>query len=613
MQIEVFEKKYNKHPVSCVYNIVKAVRRVCACCFEDFSLVFRKYFRMIVIKKWGMEAGLRDDPKTMRIQMSIILQMQKKRPLLLLVVGCLASLVIGPGCSTEHYKTEADEEVYKILDAKWGEGFGSKVNYRISDVEAGPNDLPPSYTLPASGVLSLADAVAIATANNRDYQTRKEQLYLEVLDLTLVRHSFVRQWFGTIDAGYVSNKDEDSKNPGEKLDAGAGLSFSQLLADGAIISANIAIDWARFLTGDPRASLGSVLSANITAPLLRGSGRKIAQENLTQAERNALYQIRTFNRFRKTFVVSIATDYYRVLQQRDAVTNAENDYQRVFESKERLEMEAKAGRKKPFEVDQAQQRVLQAGDSLVRAQERYEQSLDEFKVRLVLPTDAEIELDQNELKALAELGISQPDYALEEAVETALIQRLDLATSRDQVDDMVRKVEVAADGLGAELNLTGGMTVGSTPETDYARLQFHNGTYTLGLNADLPLDRKSERNAYRKALITLEQQHRAYENDTDNVKLGVRDAYRELQKAAQTYQIQMNSLDLAQKRVESSTLLLEAGRLTTRDLLDSQDDLLTAQNQLTAALVGHVVAKLNFFRDIGVLQVRPDGMWEQGT
>jgi HlyD family secretion protein len=35
------------------------------------------------------------------------------------------------------------------------------------------------------------------------------------------------------------------------------------------------------------------------------------------------------------------------------------------------------------------------------------------------------------------------------------------------------------------------------------------------------------------------------------------------------------------------------------------------QNQLREALVGHVVAKLNFFRDIGVLQVRPDGMWEE--
>jgi hypothetical protein len=56
------------------------------------------------------------------------------------------------------------------------------------------------------------------------------------------------------------------------------------------------------------------LSASVTQPLLRGSGRQIVQENLTQAERNALYQIRSFNRYRQTFVVSIVNDYYRVLQ-----------------------------------------------------------------------------------------------------------------------------------------------------------------------------------------------------------------------------------------------------------------------------------------------------------
>jgi len=57
-------------------------------------------------------------------------------------------------------------------------------------------------------------------------------------------------------------------------------------------------------------------------------------------------------------------------------------------------------------------------------------------------------------------------------------------------------------------------------------------------------------------------------------------------------------------------LLLEAGRLTVRDLLDAQDDLLQAQNLVTAALVDHAIANLNFFSDIGVLQVRPDGMWQ---
>jgi outer membrane protein TolC len=142
-------------------------------------------------------------------------------------------------------------------------------------------------------------------------------------------------------------------------------------------------------------------------------------------------------------------------------------------------------------------------------------------------------------------------------------------------------------------------------------LQFHKGTYGLGLEVDLPLDRKAQRNAYRRALITLEQVQRQYDNYMDQVKLDVRQAYRQLREAAELYQVRKNSLELAQRRVESTTLLLDAGRAKTRDLLESQDALLRAQNDITGALVAHVVAKLNFFQDVGILQVRPDGMWEQ--
>jgi len=516
-------------------------------------------------------------------------------------------LAMVSGCSPAHYKEEADREVYRIIEDKWQEGFGERANYTITDAPPSPNDIQVDIdkAIPASGVLSLAQAVAIATAHNRDYQTQKEQLYLTALDLTLARHQFARQWFGTLDARYVNEGEE------EKVSSGSEAGFKQLLADGAAVSTSIAIDWAEFLTGDPRTTLGSILKANINQPLLRGSGRKVVQEKLTQAERQALYQIRTFSRYRKSFVVSIVNDYYRVLQQRDAVTNAENNYKRVAESKKRLELEADVGRRPRFEVDQAEQDVLKARDNLVRAQQAYQQRLDEFKIRLALPTDAQVELDQNELEALRKIGISKPGYSLHQAVETALVMRLDLANSADRIDDRLRKVMVAADGLGAELNLTGSATVTSTEQTDYTRLMFHRGTYGLGLEGDLPLDRKVERNAYREALIRLEQLQRQYENDVAQVKLDVRGAYRQLKEAEERYYIQKNSLELARKRVESTQLLLETGRAKTRDLLDSQDALLRAENDVTSALVDHAIAKLSFFRDIGVLQVKPDGMWKE--
>ena len=519
------------------------------------------------------------------------------------------AVILGfAGCSPEQYKAQADKEVYQIIDNKWQDDFGHKSNYIISDsnIPPSPEDIRIERAVPASGVISLAQAVAIATAYNREYQRQKEQLYLKSLDLTLARHQFARQWFGTVDAKY--NRDGEN----ERLTSNSGVGFDQLLADGADISIGIAIDWARFLTGNPRTSLASVLSASASQPLLRGRGRQVVQENLTQAERIVLYQIRSFNHYRKDFVVSIADSYYRVLELKASVTNAENSYYRLLESRKRLEIEAEAGQARPFDVDEAEQQALGAENRWVQAQQSYERTLDEFKVTLSLPPDAEIELDENELKALEEIGIIEPGYELDEAVETAFLRRLDLTNSRDRVDDVARKVMLAADGLGIELNLVGSAGVGSTPETDFDRLQFNRGNYSLGLESnDLGLDRKAERNAYREALIALEQQQRQYEIDRDRMELDVRQALRALKAEAERYRIQKMALDLAVRRLETQKLLLEIGQSNVRLLLESEGALLEAQNDVTSALVAHAIAKLGFFRDIGILQVKPDGMWEQ--
>ncbi|MHC4396033.1 MAG: TolC family protein [Planctomycetota bacterium] len=523
-----------------------------------------------------------------------------------------AAVIFGlcGGCSREHYKSEADEEVYKIIDSKWRDDFGHKANYIVSDASPLATDLQIEKAVPTEPI-TLAQAVAMATAHNRDYQSQKENLYLIALDLTLTRHKYARQWFGIIDGGYAKGLDSRGDvSEDTSVEGGFGFDQTQLLADGLIISSSLALNWVRFLAGDPRTSLGSVLSATAALPLLGAGGGKVELEQLTQAEREVLYRIRSFNRYRKTFVVSIINNYYRVLQQRDRVTNEKNNYNRVVESRERIEMEAEAGRRTRLDVDEAQQNVLRAEDTYVAAVQRYEQLLDEFKITLSLPTDANITLDQNELTALEEIGMEEFDYTVDAAVETALLRRLDLVNSMDRIDDSARKIALAGDGLGTQLNLIGSTGVSSGAGTDFARLEFGRGDYELGFEADLPLDRKAERNAYREALIALQQRQREYDNSVDRVKLDVRQAYRQLQEAKDTYKIRKNSLDLASKRVETNKLLLDAGRVEVRYVLESQDDLVQAQNNVTAALVDYTIAKLSFFRDTGILQVRPDGMWE---
>jgi len=63
--------------------------------------------------------------------------------------------------------------------------------------------------------------------------------------------------------------------------------------------------------------------------------------------------------------------------------------------------------------------------------------------------------------------------------------------------------------------------------------------------------------------------------------------------------------------VRSTNLFLEAGRAQIRDLLESQEALLSAQNALTTAIINYRVAELELQRDMGVLQINEKGLWQE--
>ena len=524
--------------------------------------------------------------------------------LLYAIVCSLVSLFCVTGCIEHNYKKEADEQVYSIIDRKWQKDFGTKANYRISDVAPSPNDIQIERTVPASGILTLRDAVALTTAHNREYQAQKEALYIKALDLRLTRHEFENQFFGGASGRYTADRND------EVLGTEANIGFTRLLAGGTRISTTVAAAWADVLTGNLRSGVASILNATVTQPLLRGSDRRVVLENLTQAERDTLYQVRSFNRFRKTFVVTIISQYYGVLQRFDAVQNARRNYNTLTSVSERVEKLANAGRVPQLELERVRQEKLRALNIYIMAEKEYKQGLDEFKITLSLPTTAEFRLDEDEFEALRAAEMTVPEFSEAEVVEAALLQRLDLVNSADAIIDAQRKVFVAADSLRAELNLVGSANTISAGRANRQTLGWLREEYGLGFQLDLQLDRVPEQHIYRIALITLSQRQREYEQAADIVTLQVRQAHRDLVEAADRYKVLSEGLELAQKRFKNTYLLLQYGRVSSRRVLSAQDDLFDAQNAAAQALLDYTVATLNFYRDTGVLQVRPDGMWE---
>ena len=84
---------------------------------------------------------------------------------------------------------------------------------------------------------------------------------------------------------------------------------------------------------------------------------------------------------------------------------------------------------------------------------------------------------------------------------------------------------------------------------------------------------------------------------------------RSIRETRETLTIQFRALSLAQRRVESMDILMQAGRVDMTDVLSAQQSLLTAQNSLYSAIVNYRIRELELQSKLGVLDVTAAGTW----
>ncbi len=451
--------------------------------------------------------------------------------------------------------------------------------------------------------LSLQEALDVAAENSREFQRQKEQLYLAALDLTRVHRDFELRFSGVLTAD-LNGQGRDTR---ADLSLGEDLGAAVNSTAGTRVLAGFVSTFLKSVLNGGAFDGSAILDLSITQPLLRGSGRRIAREPLTQAERNVIYQMRAFERFRATFATQVVSDYYSVVQQMQNLTNVEANYESVRQSRQRTEKEFEASRKTISDLGRERQSELSASNNRVRAKNQLETALDRFKLTLGLPVTARVGLDIAELRKLEQRGVEPFELDEKYAVAMALDRRLDHRTVLDQVEDAARKLAVAEDALRLGLSIGASIAVpskdGNSIEPDWSRVN-----WAAGFDLDLALDRFAERNNYRSALVTLEVQIRAREQSQDSVQSQVRAALRNIRAAFDSYQIQVEAEKVADLRVASTTELYAAGRTNALDVLDAKDSLLSSQISLTAAIVDYAIAKLELLRDLEGLDLEPQGL-----
>jgi outer membrane protein TolC len=556
-----------------------------------------------------------------------------------LLPGIACLLLVG--CTANYYRRSADREAYQVIAEKSPAVPNMDSEFTIEQTNA--------LTLTASGVvtnaaeflgndgaaevgaqiLPLDEALRLAVRHNRSYQSRKEDLYLSALSLTLARQQFTPIFSGGGSASLIAQTEtavnviidpitqeptiqlSDNLVEQQRITADGNFNVNWLIRDIGRVTASFTTDFLRFLTGDPRTVTSSQVAATFARPLLRNAGFRQQIENLTQAERDLLYDIREFTQFRKDFSVQVATAYYRVLGQRDAARNSYLNWQSSRRNAERTRALAAEGRVTTADLGRLEQQELSAESAWISAVRSYQAALDDFKLtQLGVPVTIDLVLDDRELEKLT---IQHPTIDVEQSISVALAARLDFMNAKDQLADAERRVALGRNALLPQVDLVANAGFNSV-EQQHGRFAVPDPEryrWSAGLDVDLPFDRKSERNSYRSALITEKRAFRSVEQQEDQIRLEVRESWRTLDQARRSYEISEIGVRIAERRVEEQDLLAEVGRAEAQDTVDAQNALIDSKNQRTQALVTHTIARLQFWNNMGILYIKENGQWQE--
>ena len=456
-------------------------------------------------------------------------------------------------------------------------------------------------------LLDLPALLAFSIEHAPEYRSEKERLFLATLSLLIERHAWGPRFFNTLSAD-VSGTPE-SGDYDTALDLVNDFTVSQRLPYGGTASVSALVNYTNLLqqsstNTSPDELQSSGINAAINLPLLRGAGQ-VAREDLIQAERNLIYAVRDFERFRRSFFVDISNTYFGLLRQQQRIRNQELQIEGLERLAEEQAELLEAGRIPGFEAADAEAQVLFGQSNLASVLDDYASSLDSLKLRIGMPVSQPLVIMP------AQIEVPSPALDSAESIKIGQAARLDLQTSEDQVDDARRDVRVARNQLKGDLDLDASLDLNSDSgrDIDGADLELGDSDFRVGLEYSVPLDRKIEQAQYRSALVDLERAERDYLTQRDRVALDVRDASREIERATLTLELQGRNVVLAERRLENVKILRRRGDVPPRRLIEAEEDLLDARNSRDQALADLQTSVLNYLLQTGQMRVDAQGRW----
>ncbi len=487
------------------------------------------------------------------------------------------------------------------------------------------------FVLPANAEeilsLSLEEAKIIALENNRDIKIQKENIDFSEGDVTKEKGAFDPFFTLTstysdiqsptvstfVESGEVTQKDFTIEN-----------SITGRLSTGTFYDLyNLSL--TRSETNSPieslSPSLSSSLSFSIGQELLKNFGREVNETPLFLAKKNVDISVKQLELSISDVLFNLESDYWLLVASIQNLELEKKALELAKDLEERNKIEVEVGTLPPVAVTQAKSEVALRSVNLINAENLLERSEDKLKNALVLPYHIDILPTET-----PKLNLEQFNETL--VLETAFQNRIELKEAQDEIEkgraltkfysnQKLPRLSLEAllqfQGLGGDEN-PDRESFGGVPEPIPGRFDGQSQAFNTLLDGDFPgwsvvgvfsypIFNRTAKGEYVKANADLNRRIINYQKVKEQIELEIRDALREVRNSQKKIEAAKTAVELAQEVVVNDEERLRVGIATTREVLESQRDLIDAQTTEIEAVTEYNISLARLQKTQGIILI----------
>lgn len=437
-------------------------------------------------------------------------------------------------------------------------------------------------------VLTLKQGINRAMTANRQLAGAAESLEKSCLSLEFAETDFEWHIVPRGQAGYIGGG-----SAGSGATIGTGVDFYKKFSYGTKFDLNPSVtkDADHFHTN---------VYFKISQPLLRGFGEEYTLSGLRGAQYSYRSTVRSLYMAQVSTILRTITTMYEVVKQQQSMKFNQDSFDRLSKMVKAVKMKEKIGLADGLDVYRANAEFKQAEDALTTSIERYQEALDILRDFLAYPLDKPLEVN-------LPLKYHEISMNVDEAIDKALVNRIEIDQVEDQLSESIRISRVAEKNLLPDLRVVVDYTNTGKAEVFTKSLTWRDreSRWGIGFTTSSDFAMEAEKIAFAQSQIGVDATERIVDQTRDNVILDVKRAIRQLARVLKRIHLQEEQVKNSQGEFYLSQIKFDRGMANNFDMIQAEKSLRNNENSLMNAIIEHIVGEFQLHASLGLLLEKP--------